>query len=222
MKTYGQFCPVAQALEILAERWTLLIIRELLDGSHRFNEIQRGVPAMSRTLLSQRLKTLQDCNLVVRAQREGSTYYELTDAGEALRDIVMQLGLWGKRYAYRGIPEQHLDPKLLMWDLQRRLRRDALPKTRTVVLFRFSDAAVGESRFWLHVDRDDVDLCFTPSGFQPELTVDTDVRTLTEVWMGYRALRTALRDGSIRLEGNSSLCRAFPDWLALNTFAHIA
>lgn len=219
MKTYGQFCPIAQALEILAERWTLLIIRELLTDSHRFSEIQRGVPLMSRTLLSQRLKTLQDCNLVTRSTRDHAPYYELTEAGEALRDIVMQLGVWGKQYAQRSIPEEQLDPKLLMWDIQRRLDREALPTERKVVLFRFSDAAQGEQRFWLHVDQDDVDLCLTQAGFEPDLTVECQVRTLTEIWTGHRSLEASLRDGSVRLEGPKALKRSFPNWLLLSSFA---
>lgn len=219
MKTYGQFCPVAQALEILAERWTLLIIRELLMGSHRFTEIQRGVPLISRTLLSQRLKSLYDCNLVTKEDRDGSPCYSLTEAGEALRELVLQLGAWGKAYAQRRIPNEQLDPKLLMWDVQRRLNREELPTERTVVLFKFSDAAAGESRFWLHVEQNDVDLCFTPSGFDVDLTVDTNVRTMTEVWMGYQKLDTALDEGVIRLSGPARLVRSFPRWLMLSTFA---
>jgi DNA-binding HxlR family transcriptional regulator len=221
VKTYGQFCPISQALEILAERWTLLVVRELLSESHRFGEIQRGVPLMSRTLLSQRLKALQDAQLVTRTTRDGAPYYALTKGGEALRDIVMQLGVWGKHYAQRGVPEQHLDPKLLMWDLQRRLKREALPAKRTVVLFRFADAAAGERRFWLHIAQDDVDVCFVPSGFEVDLTVDTSVRTLTEVWLGLLPLQPALRNGSIQLTGSARLCRAFPGWLELSVFAHM-
>lgn len=219
MKSYGQFCPVAQALEIVAERWTLLIVRELLMGSHRYTEIQRGVPLISRTLLSQRLKSLQDCNLIDKVDLDGAPFYSLTPAGEALRDVITHLGLWGKAHAQRRIPNEQLDPKLLMWDLQRRLNREALPRERTVVLFRFSDALSAESRFWLHVDQKVVDLCFTPAGFTPELTVDTDVRTLTEVWMGLQKLDLALRDGSIRLTGPTRLKNAFPSWLLLSTFA---
>lgn len=219
MKSYGQFCPIAQALEILAERWTLLIVRELLTGSHRFSEIQRGVPLMSRTLLSQRLKTLTECGLVSKHLQDGAPTYHLTEGGEALRDIVMQLGVWGKQYAHRELPEEHLDPKLLMWDLQRRLIAEHLPESRTVVLFRFSDASVGEQRFWLHVDRDNVDLCLTPSGFEVDLTVETDVRTLTEVWLGRKAVRHAIKSGGITLNGPAPLKRAFPDWLGLSLFA---
>lgn len=221
MKTYGQFCPIAQALEILAERWTLLIVRELLMDSHRFSEIQRGVPLISRTLLSQRLKSLHDSNIVSKREIDGAPYYSLTQAGESLREVIMQLGVWGKAYAQRRIPEEQLDPKLLMWDLQRRLNRASLPSKRTVVLFYFSDAAVGESRFWLHIDQTNVDICYTPSGFTPDLTVESDVRTLTEVWMGYQDLQLALRAQTIRLLGPPGLKRAFPSWLMLSSFAGV-
>jgi DNA-binding HxlR family transcriptional regulator len=222
VKTYGQFCPVAQALEILAERWTLLVIRELLTGSHRFGEIQRGVPLMSRTLLSQRLKTLQEQELVRRTERGGAPHYEVTEAGEALRDIVMRLGVWGRSYAKTGIPDHQLDPKLLMWDIHRRLNLSAFPAGRTIILFRFADAAAGQKRFWLHVEGDEVDVCYTPLGFDEDLTVDTDVRTLTEVWMGYIPLREALRSKRITLEGPPALRRGFASWLALNVFAETA
>lgn len=221
MKTYGQFCPIAQALEILAERWTLLIVRELLMDSHRFSEIQRGVPLISRTLLSQRLKSLQDSNIVSKVELDGAPYYSLTQAGEALREVITQLGVWGKAHAQRRIPEEQLDPKLLMWDMQRRLDPAALPSKRTVVLFHFIDAAVGESRFWLHIDQTNVDICYTPSGFTPDLTVETDVRTLTEVWMGYQQLEHVLRTHKIRLMGPPALKRAFPSWLLLSTFADV-
>lgn len=219
VKAYGQFCPIAQALEILAERWTLLIVRELLCDSHRFSEIQRGVPLMSRTLLSQRLKSLQEAGIIRRREHSTGPWYELTEAGEALRDIVTGIGIWGKRYADRSLSEDQLDPKLLMWDVQRRLDRSALPRLRTVVLFRFADAKVGERRFWLHADKSNVELCLTASGFDVDLTVDTDVRTLTEVWMGQRSLPAAIRNGSVRLEGPPALKRAFPGWLQLSQFA---
>ncbi len=219
MKTYGQFCPVAQALEILAERWTLLVVRELLMGSTRFSELQRGVPLMSRTLLTQRLRTLEDVGIVTRRDGRSGPEYFLTEAGEQLRSILEDIGHWGKRFAHRDLPEEHLDPKLLMWDMQRRLRTENLPATRTVVLFRFADARKGERRFWLCVSAEVVDVCFRDPGFETDLTVDTDVRTLTEVWLGKRSLAQSIREGSVVLEGPRPLVRAFPGWLALSVFA---
>ena len=219
MKTYGQFCPIAQALEILAERWTLLVVRELLMGSTRFSELQRGVPLMSRTLLSQRLRSLQDVGIVTRRESTTGPVYALTEAGEQLREILEGIGHWGKRFAYRELQEEKLDPKFLMWDMQRGLHREKLPKNRTVILFRFSDARKGERRFWLCVSTDVVDVCYTNPGFEVDLTVDTDVRTLTEVWVGKRALRQCIRERSIQLDGARELKQAFPDWLALSMFA---
>jgi DNA-binding HxlR family transcriptional regulator len=219
MKTYGQFCPIAQALEILAERWTLLVVRELLMGSTRFSELQRGVPLMSRTLLSQRLRSLQDVGIITRRESPSGPVYRLTEAGEELRATLEGIGHWGKRFAYRELPEEHLDPKLLMWDMQRRLHKERLPENRTVVLFRFSDARKGERRFWLCLSADVVDVCYTNPGFEVDLTVDTDVRTLTEVWVGKRALRQCIRERTVQLEGDTKLKQAFPDWLALSMFA---
>jgi DNA-binding HxlR family transcriptional regulator len=219
MKTYGQFCPIAQALEILAERWTLLVVRELLMGSTRFSELQRGVPLMSRTLLSQRLRTLQDVGIVTRRESSSGPVYRLTEAGEELRSTLEGIGHWGKRFAYRELPEEHLDPKLLMWDMQRRLHKEKLPQDRRVVLFRFSDARKGERRFWLCVSADVVDVCYTNPGFEVDLTVDTDVRTLTEVWVGKRQLRQCIRERSVQLDGDKGLKQAFPDWLQLSMFA---
>lgn len=219
MKTYGQFCPVAQALEILAERWTLLVVRELLMGSSRFSELQRGVPLMSRTLLSQRLRTLQDAGIVRRIDTPSGPQYRLTEAGDALRPIVEQIGLWGKQFAHRGLSEEHLDPNLLMWDMQRRLHRERLPADRTVVLFRFTDARKGEQRFWLCVSTDAIDVCLANPGYDVDLTVDTDVRTMTEVWMGECSFQQCVRDGRVALKGPEGLRRSFPGWLALSVFA---
>jgi DNA-binding HxlR family transcriptional regulator len=221
MKSYGQFCPIAQALEILAERWTLLVVRELLMGSTRFSELIQGVPLMSRTLLSQRLRTLQDAGIVERVESASGPEYSLTEAGHELRPILEGIGRWGKRYSHRGLSDEHLDPKLLMWDMQRGLRTEALPKTRAVVLFRFSDARRAEQRFWLCASQEVVDVCYKNPGFDVDLTVDTDVRTLTEVWLGTHPIDRCIRERRVRLSGNRSLERAFPGWLALSSFAHV-
>lgn len=219
MKTYGQFCPVAQALEIIAERWTLLVVRELLAGSTRFNELRRGVPRMSRTLLSQRLATLQDSGIVIRDEEDGLPTYRLTEAGEALRPIVWDIGVWGKLHAQFPVEEEQLDPELLMWDIHRRLERERLPSERTLVRFDFSGTKRGSKRIWLILDREDVDVCITHPGFDEALTVDSDLRLFTEVWRGERSLKQAIRSKQIRLEGSGSLKRAFPDWLQLSVFA---
>ncbi len=155
------------------------------------------------------------------ADRMGPSY-RLTDAGKELQPILEAVGHWGKRHAYRELPDEHLDPKLLMWDMQRRLRSECLPDERTVVLFRFSDAKRGERRFWLCVDKSGADLCLKNPGFGVDLTLDTDVRSMTEVWLGQRSLQACLRDGSIKLDGPRALVRAFPSWLLLSVFAESA
>jgi DNA-binding HxlR family transcriptional regulator len=206
---------------VLAERWTLLVVRELLMGSTRFSELSRGVPLMSRTLLSERLQTLQEYQIVERREGEGGPVYHLTDRGRELRPVVETIGRWGKLHATREMPAEHLDSKLLMWDLQRRLHLDRLPSEKTVVLFRLRDLREGESRYWLHLARPEVDLCFVSAGFAPDLTVESDLRVFTEIWMGTRALKQALREQTVRLTGPAQLKREFPSWLMLSVFANV-
>lgn len=221
MPGYGQFCPVAQALELVGERWTLLVIRELLCGNYRFNEILNGVPLMSRSLLSQRLKALEQAGLVERHTRAGSSLFEyrLTQAGRELEPVVLGLGSWGQRWVRRKLTAEELDPVLLMWDLRRRLDLERLPDTRTVVMFWFRDLAAKRSRYWLQVERPEVELCLTNPGFALDLTVETTLRTMVEVWMGHRPPQEALKSGAIELKGPARLTRAFPKWLLLSHFA---
>jgi DNA-binding HxlR family transcriptional regulator len=223
MSSYGQFCPVAQALEVVGERWTLLIIRELLCGNYRFNELLLGVPLMSRSLLAQRLRSLEETGLVERVQREGNTFeYRLTPAGRELQPIVLTLGHWGQRWAKRSREPRDLDPVLLMWDLRRNLSVERLPPETTTVMFWFRDMAAKKSRFWLRVERPQIDLCLTNPGFEIQLTVETTLRTMVEVWMGDRDVREALRAGEIELKGPAKLTRSFPSWLLRSPFAGTA
>jgi DNA-binding HxlR family transcriptional regulator len=224
MRTYGQFCSVSMALEVLGERWTLLIIRELIAGSHRFSDLLRGVPLMSRTLLSQRLKTLEESGIVERRPGEagGTAEYHLTEAGRDLEPIVMGIGVWGQRWARKQLREEHLDPLLLMWDIHRRLDVESLPDRQTVVQFWFRDMPSRKSRFWLRLDRPEVELCLHNPGLEVDLKVETRCRTMVEVWMGHRDLGQALRERAVQLDGPPGLKRDFPGWLLLNTFAPFA
>lgn len=221
MQGYGQFCPVAQALELIGERWTLLVIRELLCGSHRFNEILRGVPLMPKSLLSLRLKTLEEAGLVQRRARAAGTGFEyhLTEAGRELEPIVVGLGSWGKRWVRHKLSRENVDPNLLMWDVRRRLDWQRLPEKPTLVMFWFRDLPAKSSRYWLHVQRPEIELCLTNPGFDVDLQVETTLRIMAEVWMGERACEEALRTGSIELKGSRELTRHFPGWLRLSTFA---
>jgi DNA-binding HxlR family transcriptional regulator len=219
MEGYGQFCPVAMASEVLTRRWTPLIIRELLCGSHRFNELHRGMPRVSRTLLSQRLTDLEDAGVIERRiASDGHPEYHLTPAGEELRPVIESLGVWGKRWS--GVPRSDdLDPSLLMWDMRRRIVSDRLPEIRVVVHFHFVDARMPQHDYWLLLRKNEVDVCFEDPRFACDLEVDTDLRTLTDVWMGDCPLAEAMRREELRLKGPSRLRGAFPGWLGLSMFA---
>jgi DNA-binding HxlR family transcriptional regulator len=221
---YGQFCPVAQALEVVGERWTLLVVRELLCGSCRFGEILNGVPLMSRSLLAQRLKALEEANIVERKARPGSSghEYHLTAAGRELQPIVAALGTWGQRWVRRSTEKENLDPVLFMWDLRRNLDIPRLPAHLTVVMFWFRDVSGKRSRYWLKLEKPEVDVCLTNPGLEVGLTVETTLHTMVAVWMGDRDLHEAIQSGAIDLKGNPTLVRAFPGWLLLSSFAAVA
>lgn len=225
MRGYGQFCPVAKACEVVAERWTPLVLRELFCGSSRFNDLHRGVPLMSRSLLTRRLRELEDAGVIERRPgRQGSSEYRLTAAGEELRPVVEQLGTWGQRWAPPGPAPDDLDASLLMWDLHRRLEVGRLPARRVVVLFEFRNVPRGQAArrlWWLVADRGDVDLCIKDPGFTVDLEVHADLAGFTRVWMGRLSFAEALRVGLVRLEGPRDLARSFPGWLGLSVFASV-
>ncbi|MCA9666941.1 MAG: helix-turn-helix transcriptional regulator [Myxococcales bacterium] len=223
MKSYGQFCPVAQTMEILGERWTLLVVREMLAGSRRFNEVARGVPMMSRTMLSQRLRQLEDAGVVEKRPRRGASghEYQLTEAGLELRPLIEHAGVWGQRWARREPDREQLDAGLLMWDMRRNLEPGVLPPGRTTVEFVYRGAARGQGRFWIVSTDDEIDLCLSPPGFAIDLQVRCHLRTMTQIWMGDIDIRAAIRDEALVLEGARALQRAFPKWLALNVFADV-
>jgi len=226
MRGYGQFCPVAKAAEIVAERWTPLVLRELLCGSRRFGDLHRGLPLMSRALLAKRLAELEDAGIVrsmPRRQGRGREYH-LTAAGEELRPVIDRLGEWGQRWARAQIGSGDLDAGLLMWDIHRRLDLDALPPTRVVIRFDFRGAPAAmrcPRTWWLVLDRPEIDLCLKDPGFPVDGVVTADLRALTRVWMGDVPLAEALRAGSIRLDGPPPFVRAFPTWLRLSGFAGV-
>lgn len=226
MKGYGQFCPVAKAAEIVAERWTPLVLRELLCGSRRFNDLHRGVPLMSRTLLAMRLEQLEDAGIIssVSRPRGRGREYHVTAAGEELRPLIECLGQWGQRWARAQISRGDLDPGLLMWDIHRRVNLETLPPQRVVVRFDFRGVPVTmrcPRMWWLVLDRPEVDLCLKDPGYPVDIIVSADLRALIRVWMGDARLADAMRAGLIRLEGPRPLVRAFPAWLRLSGFAGV-
>ena len=221
-ESYGQFCPVAQAAEVLTERWTLLVLRELLMGSTRFNELQRGVPRMSSSLLSKRLREMERSGLITREPLQGERghAYRLTPAGEALGPLVVQLGNWSREWLKREVSEAEADPALLMWDMRRSIKLDRLPADQLVVFFRYRDAEEGKRAWWLVAEKANADLCFTDPGFGVDLQVDAEAQAMAEVWLGQVDLGAAMRAKRIRVTGPEHLVRSFPDWLGYSTFAY--
>ncbi|PYM16324.1 MAG: transcriptional regulator [Candidatus Rokuibacteriota bacterium] len=226
MKGYGQFCPVAVASEIFAVRWTPLILRELFSGSRRFGEIKSGMPLISRTLLSQRLKELEDTGVVVSAPlaRGRGREYRLTAAGQEFREVVERLGEWGQRHAARQFARENLDPALLMWAMHRRIDVSRLPKPRVVVRFELRGVPPRCMQLrvcWLVLERAGVDVCMRDPGFDVDLVVHADVGALARVWAGHLQWADAVRARGIRLVGPRALVQEFPGWLLLSHFAHV-
>jgi DNA-binding HxlR family transcriptional regulator len=221
MRGYGQFCPVAKAAEIFAERWTPLVLRELLCGSVHFSELHRGVPLMSRSLLSLRLKQLEEMGVVRRKQGQQGPEYHLTQAGQEFAPIVQSLGEWGHRWVRTKFGRDESDVTLLMWDMRRSVKPSEFPSGRFSVQFDFSDQPASKRHWWLVGDDQEVDLCPTNPGFDVGLYVTTDLRTMTRVWMGDLTLKTAINSGAIELDGTRDLRQRFERWLGLSGFAGV-
>lgn len=218
-QAYGQFCPVALSSELLAERWTLLIVRELLAGAHRFNDIRRGVPRLSPTLLKDRLRTLEAAGVVECATARRGSDYRLTRAGEELRGVISAIGSWGQRWA-RDIRPGDLDPGWLVWVMHRRLNVTAMPAGRTTIAIEFTDVR-SPRYFWLVHEGGQVDVCLKDPGYDATVRVVTRVRTLAEVWRGIRPIREEMRAGRLQVFGAPEARRQFPAWLLLSVFASV-
>ncbi|MDX1401628.1 MAG: winged helix-turn-helix transcriptional regulator [Kiloniellales bacterium] len=221
MSGYGQFCPIAKASEILSQRWTILVLRELGAGSESFNDLRRGLPLMSPSLLSSRLKSLEAARIISRAETEKGIRYSLTESGRELKPIILQMGVWGHRWARSKLAPDDLDPSMLMWDIHRTMNAGYFSAGRTVLYFEFSDFDAKFRRWWLVIQSNDVDVCMKDPGHDIDLKVVTDVRTMTGVWMGDIALGQALRDHRIRLQGDAGLKRDISTWLGKNYFSDI-
>lgn len=221
--SYGQFCPVAMAAEILCTRWTILLLRELICGSVRFNELRRGLPRMSPALLSQRLKELETAGVVQRVSsvKEPDIFeYHLTPAGRELEPLVMAFGTWGQRWVKSELSLQKLDAQLLMWDMRRNLNPEPIPKRRCVINFQYPALPQQERSWWLVVEPNTaVDLCQIDPGFDVDLYVTTDLRTMTAIWMGAETVRNALKNERLLLTGNRQLATDIQSWLGLSVFA---
>jgi DNA-binding HxlR family transcriptional regulator len=220
MSGYGQFCPVAKAMEVLDERWTLLVVRELLAGSSHFNELRRGVPKMSPALLSKRLRTLERAGVVRRDVDAGRTSYVLTVSGRELSTVVEALNAWGTRWVGQ-LGEEDLDPHLLMWDMRRTVPVDKWPRTRTVIAFTLTGVASRVARWWLVVADGEADVCDFDPGFEVTATVGADLRDLIEIWRGDRSWGEACATGDVQVVGPRDVRGRVPDWIGQGQMARV-
>lgn len=221
--SYGQFCPVAMAAEILCTRWTIVLVRELAAGSTRFNDLRRGVPRMSPALLSQRLKDLEAAGILRRTPVPGDSGvfdYVLTRAGQELAPVVEAFGVWGKRWIDGNLSLEKLDAQLLMWDMRRGLVLDPMPARRSIVQFRYPELPAERRSWWLVVEPgSETQLCSVDPGFDVDLYVSCDLRTMTAIWMGYDTVAAAIEDRRLLLTGDDRLTASIESWLGLSPFA---
>jgi DNA-binding HxlR family transcriptional regulator len=222
MSGYGQFCPVAKATEIVGEKWTLLVLRELLLGTTRFNDFQRAMSRMSPTLLAKRLRHLEKVGIVIRKKLSGQRGYEyrLTAAGKELAPLVEVLAVWGMRWARNQLTDDELDVEFLMQELRRRLQTRHLPDGETVICLIF-DELTKHKTWWLLVNGDAVDLCTEDPGKDVDLYINSNVRTIVEVWEGDLDMRKALRNGSVKAHGLRHLILTMPDWFGVCLYKEV-
>lgn len=215
VKTYGEYCPIAMGAEAIGDRWTPLVLRELICGSTRFTEIHNGVPRMSRTLLVQRLKQMERLGLIER--RPGPSYH-LTPAGRDLEAVVWGIGDWAMQWLFGDPAKEHFDGAHLMWRVRQRIVDDAIPARRTVVEFNFPGAHRGR-RIWLLLDPAGPSVCERDEGFTVDLHVHADIEEFMRVWAGRSTWDDAIAAGKLTITGPRELVRAFPGWFALSPFA---
>jgi DNA-binding HxlR family transcriptional regulator len=221
--SYGQFCPVAMAAEILCTRWTVIVLRELIAGSTRFNDLRRGVPRMSPALLSQRLKQLEQAGVILRTKVRGEPglyEYQLTQSGRDLRPLIEGIGLWGQRWVETNATLQNADPQLLMWDMRRNLKLSPMPIRRQTIQFIYPEVARRHGTWWLlAAPHAEVDLCSIDPGYEVDLCVFSDLKTMTAIWMGLETVHRAVQDRRLRFTGDPKLAASMQGWLGLSPFA---
>jgi DNA-binding HxlR family transcriptional regulator/putative sterol carrier protein len=211
VRTYAQYCPIVRAVEIIGERWTLLILRDMLVGARRFNEIARGLPGISRALLSRRLRQLEAAGLVVRTD----SGYELTEAGEDLRPLVFGLADWGARHVFGDPQPEELDPEVLLWWMHGRIETADVDRRAVVQI----DVTDRHRLFWLVIEPGDVSVCFADPGFEIDAVLAADIEVLYRMWMGEIDLLSAVRDGTIELNGARWIVRGLPQWFTYSPVA---
>jgi DNA-binding HxlR family transcriptional regulator len=228
MPEYGQFCPVAKSMEIIGEKWTMLILRELLLGTTRFSDFQRAISRISPTILSRRLKMLEEKGLVIRKRGSGkeSLEYHLTPAGKELHQLLVQMAIWGMRWARSQLSDEELDIGFLMWDIRRNIKTEHLPSGQTVICFTFpdvpdQDGARKKMSWWYIIDGDEVDLCDEDHNKDVDIYITSDIRTMIEIWEGDRDLCKAIDDEDVTIVGELGLCRTMQKWFGLSPRAYV-
>ncbi len=222
MSTYGQYCPIAQALDILGDRWTLLIIRDMLTGTKHFNDLQRGLPGLSRALLSKRLQQLQHDGIVekrINDKGRRTSEYHLTEAGIDLQNIMNTLLIWGTKWSFGDPTEEQLDPLLLMWWMRGRVNKEKLPGERITVQFNFHSPVTDS--YWLVMSQDDVVICVTDPGYDINVLVTANLKSFFMVWLGRMAYQEANRRSEIVVDTIPAFEQAFPTWFAWSPAAAV-
>ncbi len=222
MTDYGQFCPVAKASELLGERWVLLILRELLLGTHRYSDFQRALSRISPSMLTKRLKQLEQAGIIVRKKQHDRKNYDyfLTPAGKELTPIIEHLATWGMRWARGQLSDDELDVEFLMWDIQRRLQTDKLPDGETILCFIFDDLTQFKN-WWLVVRNGEVDLCTENPDKDVDLYISTSLRNLVQIWEGDIDIKAAQRNELLKTHGDTQLSKTLPEWLGICLYADI-
>jgi DNA-binding HxlR family transcriptional regulator len=221
MSGYGQFCPVAKATEVVGEKWTPLIIRELMSDDQSFNNLRKGVPLMSPSLLSARLKTLEGSGVITRNKTNAGVTYSLTEAGQELAPVIEQLGVWGQRWVRSDLSKKDLDPSLLMWDAHRRIDTSFFPEGRSVLRFEFVDYPSKFRLWWLVITDGEVDICLKDPGHEVTLYVQSTLKTMTQVWVGDLTIAKAKREKLVQLSGDRTLKKTISDWIGCSVLAGI-
>ena len=219
---YGQYCPLSLATEILGERWTNLIIFALCDGSRRFNELQRALPRISASTLTQRLRSLEESRVISKQKsiKGDAVEYQLTDSGEDFVPIIKSMAQWGQRWA-RDLEVEDLDPRHLIWSVHLRMNLEAMPSGRTTIQFEFTDVRQIDRFYWIVVNESKVDVCLKHPGYEPDVCVASDLHRFIDSWRGFRSLEQEVKSGRIKVTGAPEMRNAFTGWLLLSGVAHV-